>query len=120
MRRASNGTLEWYNQSGMLNQVLAIGLGVSTIVLTNATHSSACSFGPLDNVKRGNTLEEVFNLMYHSCGGSVTVNRECSIEGCDETERRLGQQFQICSDGGRDSASKCVLLRDGKVVDTGK
>jgi len=102
----------------MLNKIIGIIFMASTAAITSNYEAKACSFGPLDKIEVGSTLKQVFSAIYDSCGGEVKVNRECGNDGCDKSEQRFGKQFSLCSDEGRYSPKKCILIRNGVVVKT--
>jgi len=99
-------------------KIIGATLLASALALSSNHKARACSFGPLDNIKVGSTLNQVFSAIYNSCGGQVTINRECGNEGCDKSEQLFGQQFNLCSEEGRYSPKKCILIRNGAVVET--
>ena len=102
----------------MLNKIISLTLLASILAITSNYEAKACSFGPLDKIKVGSTLNQVFSAIYNSCGGEVKINRECGNAGCDKSEQKFGKQFSLCSDEGRYSPKKCILIRNGVVVKT--
>jgi len=86
-----------------LSKTIGIIFLASTVAITANYEVKACSFGPLDNIVKGSTLNEVFSAIYNGCGGEVRVNRECGNEGCDKSEQQFGKQCSLCSDEGRHS-----------------
>jgi len=85
----------------ILNKIICVTLLANTLAISSHHEAKACSFGPLDKIKVGSTLNQVFAAIYNSCGGEVKVNRECGNDGCDKSEQQVGKQFSLCSDGGR-------------------
>jgi len=100
----------------MLNKIICVTLLASTLAISSSHEARACSFGPLDNIKLGLTLNQVFSAIYNSCGGEVKINRECGNDGCDKNEQQFGKQFNLCSDEGRYFPKKCIVIRNGSVV----
>ena len=100
----------------MFNKFIGSVLLASTLAFSSNHNARACSFGPLDNIKVGSTLNQVFSAIYNSCGGEVTINRECGNYGCDKSEQQNGQQFNLCSEESSYSPKKCILIRNGSVV----
>jgi len=101
-----------------LNKIIGIIFLAGIVAITANCEVKACSFGPLDKIEVGSTLNEVFSAIYNGCGGTVKVNRECGNDGCDISEQQFGKQFSLCSDEGRYSPKKCILIRNGVVVKT--
>ena len=95
---------------------LTFALFLTTLSAFYVKPALACSFGPIDKVQVGYTANDVLSAIYNSCGGEVTINRTCGDGGCDETEASLGQQFELCSRGGRYPVDRCVLLRNGRIL----
>jgi len=102
----------------ILNKIICVALLANTLAISSHHEAKACSFGPLDKIKVGSTLNQVFSAIYNSCGGEVKINRECGNNGCDISEQKFGKQFSLCSDEGRYSPKRCILIRNGVVVNT--
>ena len=93
----------------------ALSLGAATLAFSSK--AVACSFGPLDKVDLGYTVDSILSTMYHGCGGSVSVDRACGKSGCDSSRKKWGYQYLFCSEGSRYSVDKCVLVRNGIIVE---
>ena len=92
-------------------------LSLGAVTLAFSSKAGACSFGPLDKVDLGYTVDSILSTMYHGCGGSVSIDRACGKSGCDISRKKWGYQYSFCSEGSRYSVDKCVLVRNGIIVE---
>ena len=101
----------------LATSVVFFALSVGVVSLAFSSKAGACSFGPLDKVDLGYTVDSILSTMYHGCGGSVSIDRACGKSGCDVSRKKWGYQYSFCSEGSRYSADKCVLIRNGIIVE---
>lgn len=66
----------------------------------------ACSFGPLDSFKVGQSLTTIVDH-FGACGGDVVMDRY---------DGRQGRGVVLCAAPGRDSPGRRLLIVNGRVV----
>jgi hypothetical protein len=89
--------------------LLGMGLGLCSPALS-------CSFGPLDPIKVGDSMQDVLQVLHSGCGGTITLRRDC-VGGCDDSEQVHGLRYQACSENSRYGTPKCVTIQRDKVIE---
>lgn len=76
--------------------------------VANYKPASACSFGPLDYIKAGETVADVVNK-FGGCGGEVIMTRYSSTI--------IPEGIVMCAKASRDSKGRKILIVDSHVAE---
>lgn len=90
-------------------------LSCCAVFFGEPTH--ACSFGPLDRIKVGDSMNSILSDLSGGCGGSINIRRyEKSFDKPLPSGTPSGRAFVVCAEGGRYSEGRRLILIDNKVV----
>ena len=90
---------------------------VSCCVVLFGEPTHACSFGPLDRIKVGDSMDSILSDLSGGCGGSINIRRyESSFDQPLPYGTPSGKAFVLCAEGGRYSEGNRLILIGNKVV----
>ena len=90
---------------------------VSCCVVLFGEPARACSFGPLDRIKVGDSMDSILSDLSGGCGGSINISRYVGSSGQPlPYGTPSGEAFVVCAEGGRYSEGNRLILIGNKVV----
>ena len=102
--------------AGIASQAIPLMIQCSTFIsVATPSRIHACSFGNLDKVSVGSSFKDILNMLYSGCGGTLSIERYC-IGDCEESRRRYGQTFLLCTGNIRLGTPKCAVVANGKII----